>query len=70
MRIFDEKSKCCHSSLCLEGVKYTLTKQSAKEGTGVIFSVEEPNRDSDSILITMSALKALYLLITSNEEKK
>lgn len=69
MRTFNETLPC-QSSLCLDNVNYKLKKLPAKDGNGFIFTVDCKNCEPDSIHITSATLKALYLLITSNEDKK
>ena len=69
MRTFNDNIPC-QSSLCLEGVNYNLKKLSLKEGNGFVFTEEQPGKESDSFHISSVTLKALYLLITSNEDKK
>jgi hypothetical protein len=69
MRIFNENLPC-QSSTCLEGIKYKLKKLKPLEGNGFVFTIDSPNCDAESIHIPCIALKALYLLITANEEKK
>lgn len=69
MRTFNDNLPC-QSSLCLDGTTYKLKKLSLKEGNGFVFQCDEPGKDTDSIHIPSVTLKALYLLITSNEEKK
>jgi len=69
MRTFNDNLPC-QSSLCLDGTTYKLKKLSLKEGNGFVFSEEQDGREPDSFHITTSTLKALYLLITSNEDKK
>ena len=69
MRTFNENLPC-QSSLCLDGTNYKLKKLSLKEGNGFVFQVDSKGCEPDSIHIPTATLKALYLLITSNEEKK
>lgn len=70
MRIFDEKFKCSTSSLCIEGTRYSLAKANVPTGSVFVFTVDEPNKERDQIFLTLEEMKALFLLITSNEEKK
>jgi hypothetical protein len=63
MRIFDDNAKY-QSSLCLDGVRYKLRKLRPQDGNGFAFSMDEPNKETESIHFTSAALKAMYLLIT------
>lgn len=61
--ILDEK--CKQSSVTLEGVKYTLTRRSVIEGDGCVFTVDEPNKEKEQILLTKQEVKALFMLIST-----
>jgi hypothetical protein len=64
MRIFDDNAKF-QSSLCLDGVGYKLRKLKPQDGNGFVFSIDEPQREPESIHLTSAAMKAIYLLITT-----
>jgi hypothetical protein len=64
MRIFDDNAKY-QSSVTLDSVNYKLRKLKPQDGNGFMFTVEEPNKESESIHFTSPALKAIYLLITT-----
>jgi hypothetical protein len=66
MRIFDNDSKCNHSKLTLCGTKYTLTrvKQDVFQ-----FQVDEPDKATDAVTLTLQELKALFILTSCNECK-
>jgi hypothetical protein len=69
MRTFNDNLPC-QSSVIIDGISYKLRKLKAVDGNGFVFASEEPGKEAESIHLPSSALKALYLLITSNEEKK
>lgn len=69
MRTFNEDNRC-NSSITCDGITYKLKSLKPIEGGGMVFSVEEPCKEEDTVHFTLPALKALYLMITSNEEKK
>jgi hypothetical protein len=69
MRTFNENNKC-NSSVIIDGVEYKLKSLKPIEGGGMVFTVDEPNKEQECIHFPLQALKALYLMMTSNEEKK
>jgi len=69
MRTFNDNIPC-QSSLTIGDTNYKLKKLSLIEGNGFVFTEEQSGREPDSFHITSQTLKALYLLITTNEEKK
>lgn len=64
MRIFDENSKCTHSKITMNGVKYTLTKLSP---AFFQFQAEEPDKVTDAITLTLQELKAIFILTSCND---
>ena len=69
MRTFNSDLPC-QSCVTIEGITYKLKKLRITDGNGFVFSQESPQSEPESIHLPTATLKALYLLITSNEEKK
>jgi hypothetical protein len=68
--LLDSKPKCGQSLVVLDGISYSLTKRADNGGDGFVFSVEEPGKEKDQILLTKAEMKALYLLLATKAEKK
>jgi hypothetical protein len=69
MRIFDENIKFKQSSVCLNGVKYSLSKSNVPTGDVVVFTVDKPNSTRDEVFFTLDEAKAFFSLITTNAKK-
>lgn len=66
----DTNPNCATSSCTIGKVKYLFTKRPVIEGDGFIFTVDEPDRERESILLTSNEARALFYLMSSKGEKK
>lgn len=66
----DLNPKCQQSSTVIGKTKYFLTKRTPLEGDGYVFTVDEPDRERESILLTTNEAMALFLLMSTKDDKK